>query len=239
MKLQMESSGGELESRRVLPTSLRSSCEGRGLDVCKLKASLSDLRCPLVAFAPDCPPPRQPEHHNRKEMSRRGEAPLRAFHGICKHARPGRSDRAGRKHHNKDEDDASCVVCFENVARDTREHFPCSHWLCSTCFLKLSTCPVCRVDKDGLTQQDREKQQQADREWRELADMEMVQGVRVAFGLARRAQAILDAPDRELRSGHRSAVVRRLQASDRFLRQAEELLRELSAFSSEGAQGGE
>ena len=51
----------------------------------------------------------------------------------------------------------TCPVCLEQFhVRDTL-CFPCSHKTCKTCFTKCNTCPLCRIDRNGNSDEDRRR----------------------------------------------------------------------------------
>lgn len=69
--------------------------------------------------------------------------------------RPHAAQQAEARDSARDEDplDKECSVCYANTAVDDRKHFPCSsHWVCKVCYPRVTSCPMCRVGKDGSTQ---------------------------------------------------------------------------------------
>ena len=48
-----------------------------------------------------------------------------------------------------------CPVCLDDFAAKDTTCFPCSHALCNTCYPKCDTCPMCRVDRNGTTDEAR------------------------------------------------------------------------------------
>ena len=49
----------------------------------------------------------------------------------------------------------NCPVCLEDFAPDGLDAFPCAHKTCKLCYLRCATCPLCRVDKQGVSDQER------------------------------------------------------------------------------------
>ena len=54
-----------------------------------------------------------------------------------------------------DEDETACCVCFDEATEQRKCYFPCAHWVCDTCYPRCSVCPVCRMDRSGVSGQER------------------------------------------------------------------------------------
>ena len=53
----------------------------------------------------------------------------------------------------------SCPVCLEDFAPDGTDAFPCTHKTCKLCFLRCENCPLCRMGKNGMSDQERREAQ--------------------------------------------------------------------------------
>lgn len=90
-----------------------------------------------------------------------------------------------------------CPVCLEAMnAEVDHEHFPCGHSTCAACSPRLSRCPICRVDRNGHTQQQQQEQEQREFEQRHDEHHEVLRQLMQQFV---NAQHNSDSPVRAIR----------------------------------------
>lgn len=59
---------------------------------------------------------------------------------------------------------SSCPVCLEDFAPDGLDAFPCAHKACKLCYMRCDTCPLCRMDKRGVSDEERRDERERMRE---------------------------------------------------------------------------